>query len=71
MASVGIVALYEISIHTLRVEGDRSWLMAKSGQWIFLSTPSVWRVTIEPIVDQNRDSLFLSTPSVWRVTPTE
>ena len=34
-----------ISIHTLRVEGDRAVLLSKLSGLLFQSTPSVWRVT--------------------------
>ena len=57
-----------ISIHTLRVEGDH----IACGQPItaeeFLSTPSVWRVTIDYAIIIYDQDIFLSTPSVWRVT---
>ena len=36
----------------------------------FLSTPSVWRATVEAVVAAHRDVVFLSTPSVWRATTT-
>ena len=57
----------EISIHALRVEGDRSHMRAASVFRRFLSTPSGWRATkfwmIPPF-----PAIFLSTPSGWRAT---
>ena len=36
-----------ISIHALREEGDRLRVMSKRGTWLFLSTPSARRATVE------------------------
>ena len=38
--------LHDISIHTLRVEGDDGFRHGKTNFCKFLSTPSVWRVTV-------------------------
>ena len=56
----------DISIHSLRVEGDRP---SRSAIWriLFQSTPSVWRETFVHIT-KALASRFQSTPSVWRET---
>ena len=57
-----------ISIHALRVEGDRCLIKFLKIHHVFLSTPSGWRATFwRPsfLCAQNR---FLSTPSGWRAT---
>ena len=56
-----------ISIHALRVEGDRSHARAASVFRRFLSTPSGWRATIAQEGITLADT-FLSTPSGWRAT---
>ena len=35
-----------ISIHSLRVEGDKLWQLIPAKKILFQSTPSVWRETI-------------------------
>ena len=57
----------EISIHTLRVEGDRLAGVAKFDAIAFQSTPSAWRVT-EGVDLRRYLGAFQSTPSAWRVT---
>ena len=59
---------FQISIHTLRVEGDILHISPYRLSLSFQSTPSVWRVTISPIVKALTPLQFQSTPSVWRVT---
>ena len=56
-----------ISIHALRVEGDRAPVPALTTFPQFLSTPSGWRATTSPS-GLNTSRLFLSTPSGWRAT---
>ncbi len=57
-----------ISIHALRVEGDRCPDVPKGLCLLFLSTPSGWRATIQAATAGTRISPFLSTPSGWRAT---
>ena len=69
--ATGIRLLYrcerEISIHALRVEGDRSIEKGKHVCLRFLSTPSGWRATgLGDII--YAFMRFLSTPSGWRAT---
>ena len=56
-----------ISIHALRVEGDRELYAVTLEHKKFLSTPSGWRATQDGsgMVAQ---IVFLSTPSGWRAT---
>ena len=61
------VAGCSISIHALRVEGDRLDVALRETQLLFLSTPSGWRATVT-INQQDQDAIFLSTPSGWRAT---
>ena len=56
-----------ISIHALRVEGDRALADIIMDEMQFLSTPSGWRATIDVSVT-NPFARFLSTPSGWRAT---
>ena len=58
---------FMISIHSLRVEGDRPTDQHRHIAKIFQSTPSVWR---ETSVDDFDVVIypFQSTPSVWRET---
>ena len=56
-----------ISIHALRVEGDRLTRLQAAQQTLFLSTPSGWRATSSASVSPS-PSKFLSTPSGWRAT---
>ena len=58
-----------ISIHSLRVEGDRCCQIITYKGAPFQSTPSVWRETSMSIVCTPASS-FQSTPSVWRETST-
>ena len=61
------VAGCSISIHALRVEGDRLDVALRETQLLFLSTPSGWRAT-EKQSDTLTSVIFLSTPSGWRAT---
>ena len=64
----GPVCLFAgISIHALRVEGDRLTRLQAAQQTLFLSTPSGWRATSSASVSPS-PSKFLSTPSGWRAT---
>ena len=58
----------EISIHSLRMEGDclkmREWKLSVS----FQSTPSAWRETRAYGITEVYDNKFQSTPSAWRET---
>ena len=67
MYQAGYQDLY-ISIHSLRVEGDRAAFPLHRGKYRFQSTPSVWRET--DMLQTMVWSLiqFQSTPSVWRET---
>ena len=56
-----------ISIHTLRMEGDRFKGDAGAPHPQFQSTPSAWRVTLY-LFPVNFPLVFQSTPSAWRVT---
>ena len=67
MLLVVAAASASISIHALRVEGDKQWVCDEVDFGKFLSTPSGWRATIKGIVSGIKD-LFLSTPSGWRAT---
>ena len=58
---------YVISIHSLRVEGDRTSSSPHRRRDPFQSTPSVWRETRRQ-QKRRRDKTFQSTPSVWRET---
>ena len=58
----------DISIHSLRVEGDNSWYNIISTRHRFQSTPSVWRETYNTTTFRTCKSTFQSTPSVWRET---
>ena len=57
----------QISIHTLRMEGDSTVWRRCLRSSLFQSTPSAWRVTRPPSSGKRRDK-FQSTPSAWRVT---
>ena len=61
-------ALTEISIHSLRMEGDGYPLSSERERLIFQSTPSAWRETYMRLGDSFIDSAFQSTPSAWRET---
>ena len=58
----------DISIHTLRVEGDVVLKKSIDDVVKFQSTPSVWRVTTTILTNTTKIKKFQSTPSVWRVT---
>ena len=45
------VAGCSISIHALRVEGDRLDVALRETQLLFLSTPSGWRATRKPFLN--------------------
>ena len=62
------VAGCSISIHALRVEGDRLDVALRETQLLFLSTPSGWRATTRCKKKQESTQKFLSTPSGWRAT---
>ena len=57
-----------ISIHSLRVEGDFRPVPVLPVRIRFQSTPSVWRETIDGL-NPVAATIFQSTPSVWRETP--
>ena len=57
-----------ISIHALRVEGDKINIRSGAARMTFLSTPSGWRATGIPQQDLYKMVEFLSTPSGWRAT---
>ena len=57
-----------ISIHALRVEGDRRRRKKRRELCRFLSTPSGWRATCTPLHACSQLPVFLSTPSGWRAT---
>ena len=57
-----------ISIHALRVEGDRATAQRGRQSPKFLSTPSGWRATADGKNDEAQLDEFLSTPSGWRAT---
>ena len=61
-------ALEEISIHSLRMEGDRISLPSTRLDAKFQSTPSAWRETFLCSVIVRLLSSFQSTPSAWRET---
>ena len=56
-----------ISIHSLRMEGDKKYTSFCFLLLQFQSTPSVWRETVVSI-SSIKTLLFQSTPSVWRET---
>ena len=58
---------HQISIHALRVEGDRSRHRSSCRRVRFLSTPSGWRATSDYGIILYKE-VFLSTPSGWRAT---
>ena len=57
-----------ISIHALRVEGDRKPVFTGLKLHEFLSTPSGWRATGFNNPQLTMLPIFLSTPSGWRAT---
>ena len=50
-----------ISIHTLRVEGDRRGAVDVPAFQQFLSTPSVWRVTLPIVIPLEIRSISIHT----------
>ena len=60
---------HEISIHSLRMEGDWNLKDSTIGTRTFQSTPSAWRET-ELSGTRQRPATFQSTPSAWRETVT-
>ena len=56
-----------ISIHSLRMEGDREKRLCHHSPQPFQSTPSAWRETPE-FQHIPKNSKFQSTPSAWRET---
>ena len=60
----------QISIHSLRVEGDDYAANFSVSLFSFQSTPSVWRET-NVYNDRLTEYLFQSTPSVWRETASD
>ena len=58
---------FGISIHSLRMEGDRRGDVFFADFGTFQSTPSVWRET-RHFRRLGKNSVFQSTPSVWRET---
>ena len=59
----------EISIHSLRMEGDEYSPLKNDLTIVFQSTPSAWRETYD-VAKINDGGLFQSTPSAWRETDT-
>ena len=57
-----------ISIHSLRMEGDISDTIDWDGDETFQSTPSAWRETIRSPTTGGVSRRFQSTPSAWRET---
>ena len=57
-----------ISIHSLRMEGDRNRYGHHPTYTTFQSTPSAWRETFQPLNPGCRATAFQSTPSAWRET---
>ena len=58
---------FSISIHSLRMEGDRNIEQQERESKLFQSTPSAWRET-QSAAMRSRVSPFQSTPSAWRET---
>ena len=56
-----------ISIHSLRMEGDMSSATYFPAWYIFQSTPSAWRET-QLLCNVHYFNIFQSTPSAWRET---
>ena len=57
-----------ISIHSLRMEGDRDRAGGAESPGAFQSTPSAWRETVIPVSFATSLCVFQSTPSAWRET---
>ena len=62
----GIVV--DISIHSLRMEGDGIAFHPGFRILPFQSTPSAWRETHNKVIPSATQSAFQSTPSAWRET---
>ena len=60
----------QISIHSLRMEGDTIVNTALVEYMIFQSTPSAWRETGGTLCGAIMPIVFQSTPSAWRETRT-
>ena len=58
----------DISIHSLRMEGDYRRTTGNAANDGFQSTPSAWRETKFKKIYDTRVALFQSTPSAWRET---
>ena len=58
----------EISIHSLRMEGDEPLQTTMTNFKAFQSTPSAWRETAHSAVVGLGIQKFQSTPSAWRET---
>ena len=57
-----------ISIHSLRMEGDRGGSVLLFMAVVFQSTPSAWRETFADFSFAAASKTFQSTPSAWRET---
>ena len=57
-----------ISIHSLRMEGDPTFLYPVTTGILFQSTPSAWRETFSQPQLSSTHKPFQSTPSAWRET---
>ena len=60
----------KISIHSLRMEGDKHCTASQIAHKEFQSTPSAWRETFA-FFTVTVPSSFQSTPSAWRETAAE
>ena len=58
----------DISIHSLRMEGDKKFNEQFPADKIFQSTPSAWRETSRVSEHSAATERFQSTPSAWRET---
>ena len=58
----------DISIHALREEGDTKLMYELRWDFVFLSTPSARRATLNAIFTRLATNTFLSTPSARRAT---
>ena len=58
----------DISIHSLRMEGDSITPLLYLSALIFQSTPSAWRETRKKNAGILQEKSFQSTPSAWRET---
>ena len=67
---VSISEMIDISIHSLRMEGDALDSVEYRQAFIFQSTPSAWRETFRSL-QKSISWIFQSTPSAWRETNTE